>query len=85
HNTSDYLNIFNKVVNYFYSIYTDNITKMERHEAMKILSEIEDILKINIEIIENSKDSEVNKKHISALRSKRNKIMNAYIKILKES
>ncbi|WP_024652933.1 BlyB family putative holin accessory protein [Borrelia persica] len=85
HNTANYVNIFTKVVNYFYSLYIDNLTKMERRESIKILSELEDILKLNIEIIENSKDKEVNKKRISALRSKRNKIMNAYIKILKES
>uniref|UniRef100_UPI0004654294 BlyB family putative holin accessory protein n=1 Tax=Borrelia persica TaxID=44448 RepID=UPI0004654294 len=53
HNTANYVNIFTKVVNYFYSLYIDNLSKMERRESMKILSEIEDILKLNIEIIEN--------------------------------
>ncbi|QTL84018.1 BlyB family putative holin accessory protein [Borrelia miyamotoi] len=61
---------------------------MEQKEAIKLLSEIEEILRLNIEIIEHSSDYYDNDdylKYISQLRAKRNKIMSTYIKILKEA
>ncbi|WAZ72465.1 BlyB family putative holin accessory protein (plasmid) [Borrelia miyamotoi] len=87
-NTSHYTNIFLKVVNYVYSLYEANINRMEQKEAIKLLSEIEEILRLNIEIIQHSQDYYDNDdylKYISQLRAKRNKIMSTYIKILKEA
>ncbi|AHH11508.1 hypothetical protein bcCo53_001066 (plasmid) [Borrelia coriaceae] len=84
-NTVTYINIFTKVVNYFYSLYEASIYQMEQKEAIKLLSEIEEILRINIEIIETTDDSKEISKYISQLRSKRNKIMSTYIKMLKEA
>ncbi|ETZ17302.1 hypothetical protein BDCR2A_01786, partial [Borrelia duttonii CR2A] len=65
-----------------------SINRMEQNEAIKLLSELEEIIRINIEIIKNSEDyynQDENAKYISQLRNKRNKIMNSYIKILKEA
>ncbi|UPA18686.1 BlyB family putative holin accessory protein [Borrelia puertoricensis] len=84
-NTATYINIFTKVVNYFYALYEASIYQMEGREAIKLLSEIEEILRINIEIIENSIDSDELSKYTSQLRAKRNKIMSTYIKMLKEA
>ncbi|WP_318250848.1 BlyB family putative holin accessory protein [Borrelia duttonii] len=87
-NTSTYTNIFLKVVNYIFSLYEASINRMEQNEAIKLLSELEEIIRINIEIIKNSDDyynQDENAKYISQLRNKRNKIMNSYIKILKEA
>ncbi|QFP42586.1 hypothetical protein F9Y90_05720 (plasmid) [Borrelia miyamotoi] len=87
-NTSHYTNIFLKVVNYVYSLYEANINRMEQKEAIKLLSEIEEILRLNIEIIQHSQDYYDNDdylKYISQLRAKQNKIMSTYIKILKEA
>ncbi|ETZ17455.1 hypothetical protein BDCR2A_01623 [Borrelia duttonii CR2A] len=87
-NTSTYTNIFLKVVNYIFSLYEASINRMEQNEAIKLLSELEEIIRINIEIIKNSEDyynQDENAKYISQLRNKRNKIMNSYIKILKEA
>ncbi|AHH07557.1 Hypothetical protein BCD_1491, partial (plasmid) [Borrelia crocidurae DOU] len=50
--------------------------------------ELEEIIRINIEIIKNSEEyynQEETAKYISQLRNKRNKIMNSYIRILKEA
>ncbi|ETZ17824.1 hypothetical protein BDCR2A_01238 [Borrelia duttonii CR2A] len=87
-NTSTYINIFLRVVNYILSLYEASINRMEQNEAIKLLSELEEIIRINIEIIKNSDDyynQDENAKYISQLRNKRNKIMNSYIKILKEA
>ncbi|WDS49142.1 BlyB family putative holin accessory protein [Borrelia miyamotoi] len=87
-NTAHYTNIFLKVVNYVYSLYEANINRMEQKEAIKLLSEIEEILRLNIEIIQHSQDYYDNDdylQYISQLRAKRNKIMSTYIKILKEA
>ncbi|WP_024655135.1 BlyB family putative holin accessory protein [Borrelia hispanica] len=87
-NTSTYTNIFLKVVNYIFSLYEASINRMEQNEAIKLLSELEEIIRINIEIIKNSEEyynQNETAKYISQLRSKRNKIMNSYIKILKEA
>ncbi|MBW6183936.1 hypothetical protein KZ870_21075 [Pseudomonas aeruginosa] len=80
--------MFLKVVNYVYSLYEANINRMEQKEAIKLLSEIEEILRLNIEIIQHSQnyyDNDDYLKYISQLRAKRNKIMSTYIKILKEA
>ncbi|WP_028328259.1 BlyB family putative holin accessory protein [Borrelia coriaceae] len=84
-NTVTYINIFTKVVNYFYCLYEASVYQMEQKEAIKLLSEIEEILRINIEIIETTDDSKEISKYISQLRAKRNKIMSTYIKMLKEA
>ncbi|AHH07568.1 Hypothetical protein BCD_1502 (plasmid) [Borrelia crocidurae DOU] len=87
-NTSTYTNIFLRVVNYIFSLYEANINRMEQNEAIKLLSELEEIIRINIEIIKNSEEyynQEETAKYISQLRNKRNKIMNSYIRILKEA
>ncbi|QFP42498.1 hypothetical protein F9Y90_05185 (plasmid) [Borrelia miyamotoi] len=87
-NTHLYTNIFLKVVNYVYSLYQASISRMEQKEAIKLLSEIEEIIRLNIEIIENCDDYYDNDdylKYITQLRAKRNKIMSTYIKVLKEA
>ncbi|UPA18457.1 BlyB family putative holin accessory protein [Borrelia puertoricensis] len=85
-NTQKYINIFSKVVNYFYSMYRDNLIKREQAESTKILSQFDDILRINLEIIDSSNEhlSKENTKRIASLRLKRNKLMEAYINKLKE-
>ncbi len=57
---------------------------METAESTKIFEEIKDILKYNIEIIE-AISYDKNKKIITSLKAKRNKIMKEYIKMLKRS
>ncbi|AHH11489.1 hypothetical protein bcCo53_000991 (plasmid) [Borrelia coriaceae] len=84
-NTATYINIFTKVVNYFYCLYEASVYQMEQKEAIKLLSEIEEILRINIEIIETADEYDELSKYISQLRAKRNKIMSTYIKMLKEA
>ncbi|AHH04229.1 MULTISPECIES: BlyB family putative holin accessory protein [Borrelia] len=84
-NTVTYINIFTKVVNYFYSLYEASVYQMEQKEAIKLLSEIEEILRLNIEIIETAGDYDDYSKYISQLRAKRNKLMSTYIKMLKEA
>ncbi|AYE37086.1 hypothetical protein DB313_06175 (plasmid) [Borrelia turcica IST7] len=86
-NTVDYINIFGKVVSYIYSLYIKNMARVEQEEASYILSEIEDILRINIEILENTTESKEKGSiaKIEALRNKRNKLMEAHTKLLKES
>ncbi len=51
---------------------------MGKAESMKIFEEIQDILKYNIEIIEAISTSK-NKRIISSLKAKRNKIMKEYV------
>ncbi|WP_232212775.1 BlyB family putative holin accessory protein (plasmid) [Borrelia recurrentis] len=71
-----------------FSLYEASINRMEQNEAIKLLSELEKIIRINIKIIKNSNDyynQDDNAKYISQLRNKRNKIMNSYIKILKKA
>ncbi|WP_041177964.1 hypothetical protein [Borrelia duttonii] len=55
-NTSTYTNIFLKVVNYIFSLYEASINRMEQNKAIKLLSELEEIIRINIKIIKNSND-----------------------------
>ncbi len=55
---------------------------MEKAESMKIFEEIKDILKYNIETIE-AISTIKNKRIISSLKAKRNKIMKEYLGTLK--
>ncbi|XOU12928.1 BlyB family putative holin accessory protein (plasmid) [Borreliella americana] len=78
----NYINTFDKVVDFFYKTYIETLKSMEKTESMKILEEIKEILKYNIEIIEAIPTSK-NKRIISSLKAKRNKIMQEYVNILK--
>ncbi len=48
----NYINTFNRVIDFFYKTYIGTLKSMEKAESMKIFEEIQDILKYNIEIIE---------------------------------
>ncbi|WP_215539971.1 BlyB family putative holin accessory protein [Borreliella bavariensis] len=78
----NYINTFNRVIDFFYKTYIETLKAMETAESMKIFEEIQDILKYNIEIIEAISSSKSNR-IISSLKAKRNKIMQEYINILK--
>ncbi|APQ15715.1 hypothetical protein BLA33_05090 (plasmid) [Borreliella garinii] len=78
----NYINTFNRVIDFFYKTYIETLKAMETAESMKIFEEIQDILKYNIEIIEAISTSK-SKRIISSLKAKRNKIMQEYINILK--
>ncbi|WP_417861750.1 BlyB family putative holin accessory protein (plasmid) [Borreliella americana] len=78
----NYINTFDKVVDFFYKTYIETLKSMETAESMKILEEIKEILKYNIEIIE-AIASNRSKRIISSLKAKRNKIMEEYVNILK--
>ncbi|WP_420025629.1 BlyB family putative holin accessory protein [Borreliella valaisiana] len=78
----NYINAFNKVIDFFYKTYIETLKSMETAESIRIFAEIQDILKCNIEIIEAISSSK-NKKIISSLKAKRNKIMKEYINVLK--
>ncbi|WP_210360343.1 MULTISPECIES: BlyB family putative holin accessory protein [Borreliella] len=78
----NYINTFNRVIDFFYKTYIETLKAMETAESMKIFEEIQDILKYNIEIIEAISNSK-SKRIISSLKAKRNKIMQEYINILK--
>ncbi|WP_418885638.1 BlyB family putative holin accessory protein [Borreliella tanukii] len=80
----NYINTFSRVIDFFYKTYIETLKSMETAESMRIFAEIQDILKCNIEIIEAISSSK-NKKIISSLKAKRNKIMREYINILKRS
>ncbi|MCD2309286.1 hypothetical protein LRB33_04675 [Borreliella burgdorferi] len=77
----NYINTFSKVIDFFYKTYIETLKSMEKTESMKILEEIKEILKYNIEIIEAISTSK-NKRIISSLKAKRNKIMQEYVNIL---
>ncbi|WP_029346956.1 BlyB family putative holin accessory protein, partial [Borreliella garinii] len=76
----NYINTFNRVIDFFYKTYIETLKAMETAESMKIFEEIQDILKYNIEIIEAISTSK-SKRIISSLKAKRNKIMQEYINI----
>ncbi|WP_151060855.1 MULTISPECIES: BlyB family putative holin accessory protein [Borreliella] len=78
----NYINTFDKVVDFFYKTYIETLKSMETAESMKILEEIKEILKYNIEIIEAISTGK-NKRIISSLKAKRNKIMQEYLNTLK--
>ncbi|APJ09377.1 hypothetical protein BLA32_05800 (plasmid) [Borreliella afzelii] len=78
----NYINTFSKVIDFFYKTHMSTLKSMETAESTKILEEIQDILKYNIEIIEAISNNKSNK-IISSLKAKRNKIMREYINILK--
>ncbi|WP_421115131.1 BlyB family putative holin accessory protein (plasmid) [Borreliella andersonii] len=78
----NYINTFGKVIDFFYKTYIGTLKSMETAQSMKIFEEIQDILKFNIEIIE-AISSYKNKRIISSLKAKRNKIMKEYINTLK--
>ncbi|WP_418457462.1 BlyB family putative holin accessory protein [Borreliella andersonii] len=78
----NYINTFSKVIDFFYKTYIGTLKSMEIVQSMKIFEEIQDILKYNIEIIE-AISSDKNKRIISSLKAKRNKIMKEYINTLK--
>ncbi|WP_215535947.1 BlyB family putative holin accessory protein, partial [Borreliella bavariensis] len=78
----NYINTFNRVIDFFYKTYIETLKAMETAESMKIFEEIQDILKYNIEIIEAISSSKSNR-IISSLKAKRNKIMQEYVNILK--
>ncbi|MBB6032115.1 heme oxygenase [Borreliella spielmanii] len=78
----NYINTFSKVIDFFYKTYMSTLKSMETAESTKILEEIQDILKYNIQIIE-AISSNKSKRIISSLKAKRNKIMKEYINILK--
>ncbi|WP_210372204.1 BlyB family putative holin accessory protein, partial [Borreliella garinii] len=78
----NYINTFNRVIDFFYKTYIETLKAMETAESMKIFEEIQDILKYNIEIMEAISTSK-SKRIISSLKAKRNKIMQEYINILK--
>ncbi|MCD2392310.1 BlyB family putative holin accessory protein [Borreliella burgdorferi] len=78
----NYINTFDKVVDFFYKTYIETLKSMEKTESMKILEEIKEILKYNIEIIE-AISTDKSKRIITSLKATRNKIMKEYIKILK--
>ncbi|WP_210361776.1 BlyB family putative holin accessory protein (plasmid) [Borreliella turdi] len=80
----NYINTFNKVIDFFYKTYINTLKSMEIAESMKIFEEIQDILKYNIEIIE-AISTDKSKKNITSLKAKRNKIMKEYIKMLERS
>ncbi|MCD2349638.1 hypothetical protein LRB78_03020 [Borreliella americana] len=80
----NYINTFDKVVDFFYKTYIGTLKSMETAESMKILEEIKEILKYNIEIIEAISTSK-SKRIISSLKAKRNKIMQEYVNVLKGS
>ncbi|WP_325064267.1 BlyB family putative holin accessory protein [Borreliella bavariensis] len=74
----NYINTFSKVIDFFYKTYIETLKAMGKAESMKIFEEIQDILKYNIEIIEAISTSK-NKRIISSLKAKRNKIMKEYV------
>ncbi|WP_210380682.1 BlyB family putative holin accessory protein [Borreliella garinii] len=78
----NYINTFNRVIDFFYKTYIETLKAMETAESMKIFEEIQDILKYNIEIIEAISTSK-SKRIISSLKAKRNKIMKEYVDTLK--
>ncbi|WP_210370077.1 BlyB family putative holin accessory protein [Borreliella garinii] len=78
----NYINTFNRVIDFFYKTYIETLKAMETAKSMKIFEEIQDILKYNIEIIEAISTSK-SKRIISSLKAKHNKIMQEYINILK--
>ncbi|WP_417861940.1 BlyB family putative holin accessory protein (plasmid) [Borreliella andersonii] len=78
----NYINTFSKVIGFLYKTYIGTLKSMETAQSMKIFEEIQDILKYNIEIIE-AISSNKNKRIISPLKAKRNKIMKEYINTLK--
>ncbi len=80
----NYINTFSKVIDFFYKTYISTLKSMETAESTKIFEEIKDILKYNIEIIE-AISYDKNKKIVTSLKAKRNKIMKEYIKMLKRS
>ncbi|XPC98087.1 BlyB family putative holin accessory protein (plasmid) [Borreliella japonica] len=78
----NYINTFNRVIDFFYKTYIGTLKSMETAESTKIFEEIQDILKYNLEIIEAIASNKSNK-IISSLKAKRNKIMREYVNILK--
>lgn len=78
----NYINTFNRVIDFFYKTYIETLKAMETAESMKIFEEIQDILKYNIEIMEAISTSK-SKRIISSLKAKRNKIMKEYVDTLK--
>lgn len=78
----NYINTFSKIIDFFYKTYIETLRAMEKAESMKIFEGIQDILKYNIEIIEAISISK-NKRIISSLKAKRNKIMKGYLDTLK--
>ncbi|ACN93313.1 Borrelia BBR25 lipoprotein (plasmid) [Borreliella finlandensis] len=78
----NYINTFGRVIDFFYKTYIETLKSIETAESMKIFEEIQDILKYNIEIIE-ATSSDKNKRIISSIKAKRNKIMKEYINTLK--
>ncbi len=78
----NYINTFNRVIDFFYKTYIETLKAMEKAESIKIFEEIQDILKYNIEIIEAISTSK-SKRIISSLKAKRNKIMKEYVDTLK--
>ncbi|WP_215538038.1 BlyB family putative holin accessory protein [Borreliella bavariensis] len=78
----NYINTFNRVIDFFYKTYIGTLKSMEKAESMKIFEEIQDILKYNIEIIEAIASSK-SQRIISSLKAKRNKIMKEYVDTLK--
>ncbi|WP_210753412.1 BlyB family putative holin accessory protein, partial [Borreliella valaisiana] len=66
----NYINTFNRVIDFFYKTYIETLKSMETAESMKIFEEIQDILKYNIEIIEAISTSK-SKRIISSLKAKR--------------
>ncbi|WLN24788.1 BlyB family putative holin accessory protein [Borreliella bavariensis] len=78
----NYINTFSKVIDFFYKTYMSTLKSMGKAESMKILEEIQDILKYNIEILEAISTSKSNR-IISSLKAKHNKIMREHINILK--
>ncbi len=78
----NYINTFNRVIDFFYKTYIGTLKSMEKAESMKIFEEIQDILKYNIEIIEAISSSK-SQRIISSLKAKRNKIMKEYVDTLK--
>ncbi|APJ09466.1 hypothetical protein BLA32_06285 (plasmid) [Borreliella afzelii] len=57
----NYINTFSKVIDFFYKTYMSTLKSMETVESTKILEEIQDILKYNIEIIEAISNNKSNK------------------------
>ncbi|WP_210377411.1 BlyB family putative holin accessory protein, partial [Borreliella garinii] len=78
----NYINTFSRVIDFFYKTYIGSLKSMETTESMKIFKEIQDIVNCNIEIIEAISNSK-NKRIISSLKAKRNKIMKEYVNALK--
>ncbi|WP_330529150.1 BlyB family putative holin accessory protein [Borreliella valaisiana] len=78
----NYINTFSRVIDFFYKTYIGALKSMETTESMKIFKEIQDIVNCNIEIIEAISNSK-NKRIISSLKAKRNKIMKKYVSALK--